>query len=139
MTQSIALLWAGLVLGVSFLATPVKFQAETLTLPVAVDVGRATFHALNRAEWLMLAATTVAIVVAARDGGMSAIITTVAVLIGVLLALQTFVLLPPLDDRVARLIAGEDLPGSWLHTIFAGVEATKVVLLLTLAVAAARA
>src|SRR5690606_35153067 len=39
----VTLLWLGLLLGVSFLATPVKFAAPTLTLAVALDVGRVTF------------------------------------------------------------------------------------------------
>lgn len=32
----LATLWAGLLLGVSFLATPVKFLAPSLSLPVAL-------------------------------------------------------------------------------------------------------
>ena len=52
--------WLGLILGVSFLATPAKFQAETLTLPVALEVGRVTFRLLDRLEWLLLAAVMVA-------------------------------------------------------------------------------
>lgn len=42
--------WAGFLAGVSFLATPVKFLAPSLTLPVALDVGRQTFFAFNRSE-----------------------------------------------------------------------------------------
>jgi hypothetical protein len=35
------ILWAGLILGVSFIATPVKFMAQHLTMPVALEIGKA--------------------------------------------------------------------------------------------------
>jgi hypothetical protein len=41
------LLWAGLSAGVAFLATPAKFMAPSLSLPVALDVGRHTFRVYN--------------------------------------------------------------------------------------------
>src|SRR5690606_30735313 len=46
----LAVLWTGLLLGVSFLATPVKFLAPSLSLPVALDVGRQTFMVFNWVE-----------------------------------------------------------------------------------------
>ncbi len=52
---ALALLWIGLLIGVSFLATPAKFLAASLTLPVALDVGRHTFAIFNRVEWLLAA------------------------------------------------------------------------------------
>src|SRR5665648_1182454 len=47
----IAAVWIGMLVGVSFLATPAKFLAPSLTLPVALDVGRHTFSVFNRVEW----------------------------------------------------------------------------------------
>lgn len=38
-TACVALFWAGMLAGVSFLATPVKFEAASLSLPVALEVG----------------------------------------------------------------------------------------------------
>lgn len=64
-TVAVALLWTGLLLGVSFLATPVKFMAPSLTLPVALDVGRQTFMALNWLE-LLLSALLVPLVLLSR-------------------------------------------------------------------------
>ena len=66
MIRFIAYVWLGLVLGVSFLATPVKFRAKSLTRPVALDVGRTTFHAFGKLEWLLSVALVV-ITVAVRD------------------------------------------------------------------------
>jgi hypothetical protein len=45
--------WLGLLIGVAFLATPAKFLAPSLSLPVALDVGRQTFYVFNKVEWVM--------------------------------------------------------------------------------------
>jgi hypothetical protein len=45
--------WAGFLVGLSFLAMPVKFMAPSLTLPVALDVGRQTFFVFNRSEIML--------------------------------------------------------------------------------------
>ena len=50
----VCFVWFGMTAGISLLATPVKFAAPTLTRPVALDVGRVVFEALNRAEWVAL-------------------------------------------------------------------------------------
>ena len=44
------LLWAGLAIGVAFLATPAKFLAPSLSLTVALEVGRHTFRVYNGVE-----------------------------------------------------------------------------------------
>ena len=43
--------WAGLVLGVSFLAIPVKFLALSLSLSIALDIGSQILVVLNRVEF----------------------------------------------------------------------------------------
>ena len=50
---AIAMLWLGQLIGVAFLATPAKFLAPGLSLPVALDVGRQTFYVFNKVEWVM--------------------------------------------------------------------------------------
>ena len=56
---AIYLIWAGLILGVSFIATPVKFQAPHLTMPVALEVGKATFHLFNMIKWGVIIAVEI--------------------------------------------------------------------------------
>jgi hypothetical protein len=127
----LALLWCGLVIGVSFIATPAKFQADSLTLPVALDVGRSTF-AWSHAVQLVLAA------VALLGGGPDRLrlgrrMSTGAgrlmlVAIGALVV-QQFVLLPLLDARVAAVIAGTPSSSSSPHLFYVGLEVLKVVVL----------
>ena len=50
---AVAMFWLGLLIGVAFLATPAKFLAPSLSLPVALDVGRQTFYVFNKVEWVM--------------------------------------------------------------------------------------
>ncbi len=123
---AVALLWAGLLLGVSFLATPIKFTAQSLTLPVALDVGRATFHLLVKIEWVALAVLVVTAVSARLPLWHFA---PIALIAACLLA-QTLGLLPPLDARVTAIIAGEAVPRNSLHIAYVALEILKLMLLL---------
>ena len=129
MTPVVAWLWAGLVLGVSFLATPIKFQAASLTRPVALDVGRTTFHALAKAEWLLTLVLVTALVLGGNGGAAAWICFGGVVAIA---AVQALYLIPRLDSRVEAVIAGTPMGPSHLHTAFAVIEGIKVGLLLAI-------
>ncbi|MCC6734619.1 MAG: hypothetical protein IT534_00660 [Bauldia sp.] len=129
---ALALLWAGLLFGVSFLATPVKFTAPSLSLPVALDVGQATFHLLVMVEWGAL----VLLVAAAFFARLPAWHFLVIAALAACLLVQTFALLPPLDARVASIIAGQAVPRSALHLAYMACEVINLALLLTSATAA---
>ncbi|MEM9131658.1 MAG: DUF4149 domain-containing protein [Actinomycetota bacterium] len=120
--------WFGLVLGVSFLATPVKFRAPSLTRPVALDVGRTTFHAFGKVEWVLSVAVLVA--AALDDRGLPALVGVGIGAVVVIVVLQAAWLIPRLDVRVAAVIEGQDPPPSHLHSIYAGAEAGKALILL---------
>jgi len=129
-----ALIWAGMLIGVTGLATPVKFEAQSLTLPVALDVGRATFHAFNRVEW-GLAALLGVLLLLTRSIGLPLVLLIAAG--GILLA-QTAWLLPVLDTRVAAIISGASLSPSYHHVLYGVTEVAKLLILLGLAIAAIR-
>ena len=132
MMQFVAYVWLGLVLGVSFLATPIKFRAKSLTRPVALDVGRTTFHAFGKLEWLLSVALVVVTV-----SNRSALEPVDWFLVGLVLVIvfgQTLWLIPRLDVRVQAIIDGEELPRSHLHSVYAGIEFVKAVALLLLGV-----
>jgi len=126
----LALVWFGLVLGVSFLATPVKFMAPSLDLPVALDVGRHTFAALNWLELFALAALGAALLLARAPRLFGAAWLALAVI----LAIQTFWLLPVLDARVGVYLAGDVPPESGLHTLYPLVEGLKLLVLLAIGI-----
>lgn len=124
-----ATLWLGLLLGVSFVATPIKFAAPTLTLPVALDVGRVTFGLFSKIEWVM--AALMAITLLTRPRPISAFLFTL--LVG-LLAIQFFWLLPILDARIAAVIAGTPQPSTSHHLTYVMIEIAKASLLLSLTI-----
>jgi hypothetical protein len=98
-------LWSGLLIGVCFIATPAKFRAPSLTPPVALDVGRATFTVWNEAEWLVLALMVPPLMLLPVDQ-FSAVATF---FLGILLVIQSVVLLPALN--VQNTVAKS---GKWL-------------------------
>lgn len=124
---AVSALWLGLLLGVSFLATPVKFHAPSLQLPVALDVGRYTFAAFNKVEWICVVAT-LALLFGAR-GRIAMAAMTVAV---VVLVAETAWLLPALDQRVGMILAGRQPPPSNLHVAYIAIEIVKLIALLAL-------
>lgn len=125
---ALCLLWAGLLAGVSFLATPIKFRAPSLTLPVALDVGRQTFDALNKVELgAVLLSITLLLLLNRRPP--RSVPTSVMVSLGVaasIVVLQSVWLLPVLDARVVQILANQTPPDSPFHWIYIGLEAVKL-------------
>ena len=131
----IALIWLGMILGVSFLATPVKFVVDDLTLPVALQVGQATFGLFTKVEWVFATALVAASAWSWRTRPILLALSTAAAG-GV--ALQAFWLLPMLDTRVAAIVAGQMPPPSAHHAFYAALEAIKAALLIGAATLALR-
>jgi len=127
MIRLLAWVWMGIVIGVSFLATPVKFTADSITRPVALDVGRATFNALGYLEWALTIALAVliwrALTTGQRPGDQALTLTGV---VASVVVLQAVWLVPALDERVASIIAGVEPPPSHLHTFYGIAEVIKV-------------
>jgi len=123
------LLWAGLSIGVAFLATPAKFLAPSLTLPVALDVGQHTFRLYNGVELALL----VALLVLGRWSTLRRRWYLALLGPGAVVLAQTFWLIPALDLRVLAIQHGQSpLPPSQLHTVYIAAEALKVLWLLAL-------
>ena len=119
---AIYLIWAGLILGVSFIATPIKFQAPNLTMPVALEVGKVTFHLFNMIEWSVI---TAIIILTAMSSNFPKKWLMPVSLLG-LISLQTFWLLPVLDVRTDEVIAGGiPAPGHY-HWFYVAAEILKL-------------
>lgn len=125
---AVGLFWAGMILGVSFLATAVKFLAPSLSLSVALDVGRHTFGVFNAVEigWSLV---LIALVLWRPGGRWVYAMATVPCAI---VALETAWLLPVLDARVGVILAGGMPSPSNLHVFYILLEALKLVALLAL-------
>lgn len=127
----LSLIWAGMLLGISFLEAPVKFTAPSLTLSVGLDVGRHVFQAFNKVEIVF---GTLALILLFRSE-LTLLSKSIFASILFLLLLQCFWLLPGLDERALIIIAGRIPEGeSSLHNWYILFDALKVIGLITVGV-----
>lgn len=124
----ICFIWFGMTAGISLLATPVRFTAPTITRPVALDVGRVVFAALNKAE---LVALLILLVVVRVSGRAKDLWAYCSALILILVA-QSVWLLPALAARAQQIAAGIEPPPSMLHGTYSTLELLKLLILLYL-------
>ena len=123
-------LWVGLIVGISFIATPVKFRAENLELGVALDIGRHTFNLFNSIEWILLLALIVLFLI--RTSSKLQLWPVAALLVIVLL--QTFWILPELVARTEAVIEGNPMPPSFHHNFYAVLEVIKLLILMYISI-----
>lgn len=118
--------WVGVTVGVSMLATPVRFTAATITRPVALDVGRVVFAALNKAELLAL----VLLLIVVRVAGLAKRWWALCGALALIVLAQGLWLIPELAARTDIIIAGGEPPPSYAHAIYSSLELVKIGLLL---------
>ncbi len=124
----VCFIWFGMTAGISLLGTPVRFTAPTITRPVALDVGRVVFAALNKAE---LIALLILLIVVRVSGTARKLWMQCSALILILLA-QSVWLLPQLAARSQQIVAGVEPAPSMLHGTYSALELLKLLLLLYL-------
>ena len=124
----VCFIWAGMTVGISMIATPVRFTAVSISRPVALDVGRVVFAALNKAELLALVLLLIIVRVSGRSRELWA---WCGILILIVLA-QGAWLIPELAARTDIIMAGGELPPSAAHAIYSSLELVKIGLLLFL-------
>lgn len=121
--QALSFVWAGLVLGISFLEAPVKFTAPSLSRAVGLDVGRHVFAALNKVEIgfgvLGLGLWFLAGFDPRVQWGFAGVI--------VILVLQTAWLLPVLSEQAQTIIqGGGGSSAGYTHVAYIFLEVAKV-------------
>jgi hypothetical protein len=133
--SAVLFIWAGVLLGVAFVATPAKFLAPSLGLAQGLDVGRWTFHVLALIEWCLTIGMAGLLLLTGIKPASFRYMTWLCLgwVLAVLVA-QTFGLRPVLDDRATEIIAGRPVPPNSLwHTLYVALETTKLALLTTAA------
>lgn len=118
--------WFGLTAGISLLEAPVKFTAPTLTRPVALDVGRVVFQALNKAELVLL----ILLLILVRTSGKARDLWAYSGVIALIVLLQSIWLLPELSMRAEMIVAGNEPGPSIAHGAYAVTELLKLAILL---------
>lgn len=121
-------IWIGMLIGISFLEAPLKFQAPNITVPLGLGIGKLVFSALNKFEIVF---SIVFIVWLYFNYQCLEWASLFAVGLPVIMvALQTFWLLPVLGVRADLLISGQELSKSYHHIYYVAMEFMKVGLLL---------
>lgn len=118
--------WLGMTVGVTLIATPVRFTAGSITRPVALDVGRVVFAALNKAELLALALLLIVV----RASGRSASLWAPSGALVLIVLAQGAWLIPELAARADIILAGGEPPPSYAHALYSTLELAKIGLLL---------
>ncbi|MBI1361277.1 MAG: hypothetical protein GC155_13450 [Alphaproteobacteria bacterium] len=131
-SSAIAFVWAGVVLGGSLIATPAKFQAPSLSLPVALEVGRAQFLWIGVAEIVLCVAFLLCTCLLGRFDW------RIATPAPLLLVVQRLVLMPALDARTSHIIAGQQVAPSSLHVAYVVLELVKLMAILAAGIAGFR-
>jgi len=126
---TITLIWVGIVLAISFMGAPLKFQSELVDTRVGVSIGRIVFTFLNRVEVIFLIIYTI-LTLASGSFKRSYLL---HILIGIVL-IQTFILLPFLDERALKIVQKQPVEDSILHMNYVILELIKVIVLLWVSV-----
>ena len=121
----IAFTWFGMTSGISLLATPVRFTAESVSRAAALDVSRVVFLALNKAEFICLVITLILV----RVSGHARDLWIPVFLVTLILFTQALWLLPELSARTDLVVSGVEPPASAIHGIYSSLELAKLLLL----------
>jgi len=132
---AIPFVWFGLVGGISFLETPLKFQAPNITLPLGLGIGRLIFFWLNKIEIALAVLLLVSFLFTRPTRKFPLVAFGI---IAFLLILETVWLLPILDARAAEVIGGTSAPFSNAHFVYIACDAIKFVLLFALGASVAK-
>ena len=119
-------IWCGLLLGISFMEAPLKFQAPNITLELGLGIGQLVFGVLNKMELVLAVLIAGSLFLTKPTKG-----TNIAygIVIAILL-IQTFVLLPFLSERIVMIQNGQTPPASSMHLYYIVAEVVKLGLLL---------
>ncbi|UQE73285.1 MULTISPECIES: hypothetical protein [unclassified Gordonia (in: high G+C Gram-positive bacteria)] len=127
--------WFGMVVAISFIEAPLKFQAPGITIPLGLGIGRLVFRALNSVESALAVALIVLAVVG--EGWPSAALAGLGVAIAAL-GVQVVAVRPALTRRSDAVLADpENVPAqrSHAHLVYVAFEVIKVAGLLTAGIA----
>lgn len=120
-----AFLWAGLVLGISFLEAPLKFTAPHITLELGLGIGQIVFQAMSKIEMIFFLG-----ILASYGRQIKQFLQPVPIIMAVVFLIQYFILLPQLDDRATQILSGATVADSHTHIIYIVLEVIKLISLL---------
>ena len=124
-TFAIALtfIWVGLVLGISFIETPLKFTAPNITRELGLGIGQVIFSALNKAENLLALLLAISFI---KLKPHKSILWAYSIPI-IILLVQSLWLLPLLSGRIDLMLSGQTVEETSHHTVYIIIEIIKLI------------
>lgn len=117
--------WIGLVLGLSFIEAPLKFQAPGITTNLGLGIGKLVFSMSNRIQLGFLVIVSLSLVLNLMTPNWKYL--PFFLLVMLIMLIQTFYLLPALDDRANLRISGQIVESTYHHLTFVGLEILKLI------------
>lgn len=127
-------IWLGLILGISFIEAPLKFQAPDITIPLGLGIGRLVFAAMNIAEGVI----ALALLLAMWRGRASRPEWILGIAVALTLAFKALVVRPLMHATTDAVIAGASEGGSGLHYVYIAADVLLIALLIALVATTAR-
>lgn len=126
-------LWLGFVLAISFMEAWLKFKANGVTQQIGLAIGSLVFNALNLVELSIAICLVIIILNKTKYLFLKAFSIPLIILL-----IQTCYLLPVLEARVEKILAGEYLEASFHHIFYVLLEVIKVITLISIAIRIAK-
>lgn len=128
---AITFTWCGLIIGISFLESWLKFKAPNVTLSIGLGIGKLVFESLNKLEWLLWLLFLI-LFISTKTKSIS--IFFFFTIVSITLTCQSFWLLPVLNDRVTIIQSGLSIKSSNHHIFFIAFEIIKLIALINLGI-----
>jgi len=123
---AITFIWVGMVLGISFIEAPLKFQAPGITLELGLGIGKLVFGALTKIE-MFFALMLIAFLSLSQAKIRTWLLFVLPILIVVI---DNVFLMPILGNRIDMIMNGTTPPVSYTHWWYVALEIIKLVSLL---------
>ncbi len=124
----LSFVWIGFLLAISFMEAWVKFRAESLDLPTALDVGSHVFGALNMVERLFSVCLLIYVFIYYTDK----VVVVTGLTIFTFIIAQSGYLLPELKQHSQLIMQGMVPEESSVHKMYVIMEVVKLIALFVL-------
>lgn len=122
---AIIYLWIGFICAISFMEAWLKFRAPGVNIQIGLGIGRIVFGALNKMEWFF--ALLILIIFILTKQPVLSINNLFYYVVFSVLVIQTFWLLPILDERAELRIQGKTVENSFMHFYYVLFEFIKII------------
>lgn len=122
---AIIYLWIGFICAISFMEAWLKFRAPGVNIQIGLGIGRIVFGALNKMEWFF--ALLILIIFILTKQPVLSINNLFYYVVFSVLVIQTFWILPVLDERAELRIQGKTVENSFMHFYYVLFEFIKII------------